>query len=79
MREHIYWQREAQGQREVRIGPKPPGYTAWYQDEGGKKGPVARGATKEQALEAVHQKLLTQKGRVPSTLPKPERHPYHQG
>jgi len=74
MSEHIYWQQEPQ------IGDKSLGYTAWYQDEGGKKGPVAWGATKEQALEAVYEELLTQKGRAPSTLPEPkQQNPYRQG
>ena len=67
MSEHIYWRQD------VQIGDKPLGYTAWYQNERGKRGPVAWGATKEQALEAVHQKLLTQEDRAPTTLPEPEQ------
>ena len=67
MSEHIYWQQEPQ------IGDKSLGYTAWYQNQRGKKGPVAVGATKEQALEALYQKLLEQMGRARSMLPNPEQ------
>ncbi len=74
MSEHIYWRQD------VQIGDKPLGYTAWYQNERGKRGPVAWGATKEQAMEAVYQELLTQEGRAPSALPEPEQqNPYRQG
>ncbi len=52
-------------------GSMPSCCTAWYQDEQGKKGPVASGITKAQALEALYQKL-EQQGYKLLELPKPE-------
>jgi len=52
-------------------GSMPSRCTAWYQDERGKKGSVASGITKAQALEALYQKL-EQRGYKLLELPKPE-------
>jgi hypothetical protein len=52
-------------------GSRPSRCTAWYQDERGKKGPVASGTTKEQTLEALYQNL-EQRGYKLLELPKPE-------
>jgi hypothetical protein len=68
MRAHIYYEK-----LDIRAdkGSMPYTCTAWYEDERGKKGPVARGTTKEQALEALYQKL-EQQGYKLLELPKPE-------
>ena len=68
MRGHIYY--------EVQDIPTDEGFmpsrcTAWYQDERGKRGPVAMGTTKGQTLEALYQKL-EQQGYALLEVPKPE-------
>ena len=52
-------------------GSMPSRCTAWYEDERGKKGPVASGITKAQTLETLYQKL-EQRGYKLLELPKPE-------
>ena len=68
MKEHIYYEVQDIPTYE---GFMPSRCTAWYQDERGKRGPVASGFTKAQALDALYQKL-EQRGYKLLALPKPE-------
>ena len=67
MRAHIYYEKLA---IPTDKGSMPSRWTARYQDQQS-RGPVASGATKEQALEALYQQL-EQQGYKRLELPKPE-------